>query len=197
MVSLRLPKNVSRPTVYAYIFVTKTWEFEHKIILKHLLLPNWRNSFSLPGLGTMTLGLIQLAWQPWAIYCVGQLAETELPPGYTRLSVSSHLVSWFLSYQFWSHFVLFPCHMFSVKLVNYLKRIEIYTLPYVKLNNQWRFAVWSRELKSGVLWQPRGVEWGGRWEGASRGRAHMYIYSWFLLMYGRNQHNIVKQLSSN
>ena len=24
----------------------------------------------------------------------------------------------------------------------------------------------------------------------------MYIYSWFMLMYGRNQYNIVKQLSS-
>ena len=24
----------------------------------------------------------------------------------------------------------------------------------------------------------------------------MYIYGWFLLLYGRNQHNIVKQLSS-
>ena len=26
---------------------------------------------------------------------------------------------------------------------------------------------------------------------------HMYTYGWFMLMYGRNQHNIVKQLSSN
>ena len=25
----------------------------------------------------------------------------------------------------------------------------------------------------------------------------MYAYGWFMLLYGRNQHNIVKQLSSN
>ena len=34
-----------------------------------------------------------------------------------------------------------------------------------------------------------------RWEGGSRGRGHMYTYGWFTLMYGRSQHNIVKQLS--
>ena len=31
---------------------------------------------------------------------------------------------------------------------------------------------------------------GGRWEGASRGMEHMHTYGWFMLMYGRNQHNI-------
>ena len=35
-----------------------------------------------------------------------------------------------------------------------------------------------------------------RWEGASRERGQMYTYGWFALSYGRNQHNIVKQLSS-
>ena len=30
-----------------------------------------------------------------------------------------------------------------------------------------------------------------RWKGGSRGRGHMYTYGWFMLMYGRNQHNIV------
>lgn len=42
--------------------------------------------------------------------------------------------------------------------------IETYTLPYVKLDNQWKFAVWCRELKSGALWQSRRVGWDGRWE---------------------------------
>ena len=46
-----------------------------------------------------------------------------------------------------------------------------------------------------ALWQPRGVGWGGRWEGGSGGRGYMYTYSWYMPMYGRNQHNIVKQLS--
>ena len=44
-----------------------------------------------------------------------------------------------------------------------------------------------------ALWQPRGVRWGGGWETGSRGRGHMYTYSW-VTMY---QHNCVKQLSSN
>ena len=45
-------------------------------------------------------------------------------------------------------------------------------------------SVWCRELKSGALWQHRGVGWGRRWEGGSRGKGHMY--SWFMFMYGRN-----------
>ena len=34
-------------------------------------------------------------------------------------------------------------------------------------------------------------------KGGLRGRGHMYIYGWFMLMNGRNNHNIVKELSSN
>ena len=36
-----------------------------------------------------------------------------------------------------------------------------YTLPYIKHNSQWEFAVWCWELKPSALWQPRGVG-GGR-----------------------------------
>lgn len=28
--------------------------------------------------------------------------------------------------------------------------------------------------QTGTPWQPRGVEWGGRWEGGSTGIGHMY-----------------------
>ena len=35
------------------------------------------------------------------------------------------------------------------------------TLLYVKLESQWKFAGWIRELKSRVLWQLRGVGWVG------------------------------------
>ena len=38
------------------------------------------------------------------------------------------------------------------------------------------------------------------WDGSGRwpkGRGHMYTYSWFKLLYGRSQYNIVKQSSSN
>ena len=33
--------------------------------------------------------------------------------------------------------------------------------------------------------------------GGSRGREHVYTYGWFMLIYGRNQHNIVEQLFFN
>ena len=56
---------------------------------------------------------------------------------------------------------------------------------------------WVKELGKKKKKEPRGVGWGGMWEGGLRGREHMYTYGWFMLMYGRNQHNIIKQLSSN
>ena len=42
-----------------------------------------------------------------------------------------------------------------------------------KIDSQWEFAVWLRKLKQGLC-QPRGVGWGGRWEGGSKGRRYMY-----------------------
>ena len=39
-----------------------------------------------------------------------------------------------------------------------------------KTDNQWEFAVWLRKLKTGALYQPRGVRWGGRWKGVSKRR---------------------------
>ena len=49
------------------------------------------------------------------------------------------------------------------------------------------------EAQPSALWQPRGVGW----EGGSRGRRHVRAHGWFMLLYCRNQCNIVKQLSSN
>ena len=66
-----------------------------------------------------------------------------------------------------------------------------------KTDSQWGFAVWHRGLKSGALWPWRGVGRGRRWEGGSRERGHTYVCGWFMLMHGRNQNNIVKQLSLN
>ena len=34
----------------------------------------------------------------------------------------------------------------------------------------------TQETQAGVLYQCRGVGWGGRWEGGSKGRGHMYDY---------------------
>ena len=39
--------------------------------------------------------------------------------------------------------------------------------------------------------------WGGKWEGGSRGKGHVYIYGWFMLTFCRNQYNSVKQLPFN
>ena len=41
--------------------------------------------------------------------------------------------------------------------MNWEGSVEMYTLPYAKLDNQWKCDVWCRELKSGALRQPVGV----------------------------------------
>ena len=40
-------------------------------------------------------------------------------------------------------------------------------------------------------------DWKMDFLGGSRGREHMYTYGWFMLIFGRNQWNSVKQLSFN
>ena len=45
-----------------------------------------------------------------------------------------------------------------------------------KTDNQWEFVVWLRKLKTGALYQARGVGGGGRWKGGSNRRGYMYIY---------------------
>ena len=39
--------------------------------------------------------------------------------------------------------------------------------------------------------------WEVWWEAGSRGWGHVYASGWCMLMYGRNPHNVVKQVSSN
>ena len=34
----------------------------------------------------------------------------------------------------------------------------------------------AQEAQTGALYQPRGVGWGGRWEGGSKGRGYIYTY---------------------
>ena len=55
----------------------------------------------------------------------------------------------------------------------------------------------SQRTQTGALYQPRGVGWGGKWEGGSKERGHMYSYGWFMLRFDRKQQNSVKQLSFN
>ena len=55
----------------------------------------------------------------------------------------------------------------------------------------------AQETQTGALYQSRGVRWGRRWEGGSKGRGYMYIYDQFIMRFDRKQQNSVKQLSSN
>ena len=52
----------------------------------------------------------------------------------------------------------------------------------------------TQGTQTGVLWQSRRVEWGGRWEGSPGRRGHGCTYGWFLLVFDRKQQNSVKQL---
>ena len=45
-----------------------------------------------------------------------------------------------------------------------------------KIDSQWEFAVGSGNSNRGS-YQPRGVGWGGTWEGGSKGRGYMYTYA--------------------
>ena len=38
-----------------------------------------------------------------------------------------------------------------------------------KIDSQWEFAVWLGK-QTAALYQPRGVGWGGRWDGEEDGR---------------------------
>ena len=44
-----------------------------------------------------------------------------------------------------------------------------------KIDGQ-RACCMAQETQTGALYQPRGVGWGGRWEGGSKGRGYMYPY---------------------
>ena len=48
------------------------------------------------------------------------------------------------------------------------------TLPYVKYGQAPGICCMSQKTKTGTMYQPRGVGWGGRWEGGSKGRGYMY-----------------------
>ena len=54
----------------------------------------------------------------------------------------------------------------------------------------------TQETQTGALYQPRGMGWGGRWEGGSKGRGYMYTYGLFMLRFDRKQQNSIKQLLS-
>ena len=43
----------------------------------------------------------------------------------------------------------------------------------------------TQETQTGVLYQPRWVRWGGRWERGSKGRGYMYMYGLFMLTFDK------------
>ena len=51
----------------------------------------------------------------------------------------------------------------------------ILTLPYVKYIANGVCSM-AQETQTVTLYQPRGVEWEGRWEGGSKGRGYMHTY---------------------
>ena len=53
--------------------------------------------------------------------------------------------------------------------------METYIMIY-KIDSQWEFAVMSQETQTGALYHSRAVEWGGRWEGGSKGRGYVYLW---------------------
>ena len=72
--------------------------------------------------------------------------------------------------------------------------METYTLPTMcKTDSQWEPAVWLREWKPGLHNNPE--EWDG--VAGSRGRGHTYTYGRLAVIYGRGQHNILRQFSFN
>ena len=55
---------------------------------------------------------------------------------------------------------------------------ETYTLPYVKQDSQWEFAVWRREPKACALWQQD--RWGGEEGGKEVQEEGTHVYLWLI-----------------
>ena len=57
-----------------------------------------------------------------------------------------------------------------------MSNMEAYT-TVCKIDRQQEYAVWLRKLKQGLCINlARGMGWGGRWEGGSKGRGYMYLW---------------------
>ena len=52
------------------------------------------------------------------------------------------------------------------------------TLPYVKIDSQWEFAVWLRKLKQGLCINLEG--WDGAGDGREVQKEGIYVYLWLI-----------------
>ena len=75
--------------------------------------------------------------------------------------------------------------------------MEIYIIICKTVRQTTGICCMAQETQTRTLYQPRGVGWGGRWEGDSKGRGYMHTYGWFMLRSDRKHQNSVKQLSFN
>ena len=75
-------------------------------------------------------------------------------------------------------------------------RVEHWNICIVICKTASEKMLYNIGSSTGALWQPRGSDEGGVGERFKRQRICVY-YGWFTLLYGRNQHNIAEQLSSN
>ena len=60
-----------------------------------------------------------------------------------------------------------------------------------EIDGQSKFNASNRALKASALEQARGMEW-GEVGGGFRMQGHMYTHGWFMSMYGKNYHDVVK-----
>ena len=68
---------------------------------------------------------------------------------------------------------------------------NMYNIIY-EIDDQSKFDAWNTARKASALGQPRGMGWGGECEGGLGRGGHMFTRGWFMSMYGKNHHNIVK-----
>ena len=67
--------------------------------------------------------------------------------------------------------------------VRWIERVALKHVHY-QMENRWPVGTCcvKQAAQPCTLWPPRGVGWGGRWEGGSRGKGYMCTYGWFRLL---------------
>ena len=77
------------------------------------------------------------------------------------------------------------------------RSVVVQSMGSQRVGHNWATSLSLSRNWNGALYQPRGVGWGGRWEGVSKVSGYMYAYGSFVLRSDRKQQNSLKQLSFN